>query len=280
MKIIILGSTGLLGYTLCQYLKKKKINVICQNNAKKNKKFYLRSKKDIYLLKKTILDKKPKIIINCIALKKENLNKRKITFDLINTKLPIFLSNLCLENKIYFIHISTDSVFSGNKGNFTEKDIKNPKDKYSLSKKRGEVKNKFTTTLRTSFVGPEYNSKNALFSWFLNQKNNVRGFSNYYFSGLTSLELSEIIYKYFIKKNIFYNKIFNIGGKKISKYELLIKISKIFKKKIKIQKKTYPKINRTLNNSKFLKLTKYKVKNWETMLKNLKIFINSNNYKY
>lgn len=84
---------------------------------------------------------------------------------------------------------------------------------------------------------------------------------------------------FFIRENNLYNKILNIGGKKISKYDLLLKISKIFKKKIKIKIKTYPKINRTLNNNKFLKLSKYKVKNWDNMLKNLKTFMHLNNYK-
>ncbi len=280
MKIIILGETGLLGYTLNTYLKRKNIETFSLNNINKNKKFYLTNINDFQKLKKIILNIKPHLIINCIVLKKENLNKKKITYDLINTKLPIFLSKLCLKNKIYFIHISTDSVFSGTKGNYNEKDIKNPKDKYSLSKRKGEVKNKFSTTLRTSFIGPEHNTKKALFSWFLSQKNEVNGFSNYYFTGLTTLEFCEIIYKYFIKEKKLYNKILNIGGKKISKYNLLLKISKIFRKKINIKIKTDPEINRTLNNNIFLKLSKYKVKKWDTMLINLKKIIDSNNYKY
>mgnify|MGYP001170192903 FL=1 len=279
MKIIILGQTGLLGYTLNKYLKRKNNIVFSLNHINNNKKFYLTNINDFQKLKKIILNIKPDLIINCIVLKKENLNKKKITYDLINTKLPMFLSKLCLKNKIFFIHISTDSVFSDTNGNYSEKDIKNPKDIYSLSKRKGEVKNEFTTTLRTSFVGPEYNTKKALFSWFLNQKKQVNGFSNYYFTGLTTLEFCEIIYKFFIRENNLYNKILNIGGKKISKYDLLLKISKIFKKKIKIKIKTYPKINRTLNNNKFLKLSKYKVKNWDNMLKNLKTFMHLNNYK-
>ena len=280
MKIIILGETGLLGYTLNTYLKRKNIETFSLNHINNNKKFYLSNINDFQKLKKIILNIKPHLIINCIVLKKENLNKKKITYDLINTKLPIFLSKLCLKYKIYFIHISTDSVFSGTKGNYRENDIKNPKDKYSLSKRKGEVKNKFSTTLRTSFIGPEHNTKKALFSWFLSQKNKVNGYSNYYFTGLTTLEFCEIIYKYFIKEKKLYNKILNIGGKKISKYDLLIKISKIFRKKINIKIKTDPEINRTLNNNIFLKLSKYKVKKWDTMLINLKKIIDSNNYKY
>ena len=128
-----------------------------------------------------------------------------------------------------------------------------------MSKRKGEVKNKFSTTLRTSFIGPEHNTKKALFSWFLSQKNEVNGFQ-IVLTGLTTLEFCEIIYKYFIKEKKLYNKILNIDGKKISKYNLLFKISKIFRKKINIKIKTDPEINRTLNNNIFLKLSKYKVK--------------------
>lgn len=280
MKILLLGPTGLLGHTLIKYLNTKKIICFYPKKIRGKEKFYLKKKKDFILLKNLILETKPDIVINCIVLKKKKVQKKKVNYDLINAKLPIFLSKFCLINKIFFIHISTDSVFSGTKGNFAETNAKNPKDRYSLSKKRGEVKNKFTTTLRSSFVGPEYNTKKSLFSWFLNQKNQVNGFSNYYFTGLTTLEFCEIIYKFFIREKNHYNKILNIGGKKISKYDLLIKISKIFKKKIKIKIKTYPKINRTLNNNKFLKLSKYKVKEWDAMLKDLKKFMNLNNYKY
>ncbi len=281
MKVLLLGSTGLLGHILLNFLSTKKIDLILPKLKDNKKKFYLKSKKDFQFLKKIILEKKPNYIINCIAIKNKNLKKKiYINFDLINTKLPIFLSKLCLKNKIYFIHISTDSVFSGSKGNFVENDIKIPTDIYSLSKKNGEVKNKFTTTLRTSFVGPEKKTKKDLFNWYLSRRRQVNGFANFYFTGLTSLEFCEIIYNHFIKKNNLFNKVINIGGKKISKYDLFCIISKIFKKKIIIKKEYYPQIDRSLNNNKFIKLSNYKVKNWVTMLKNLKVFMDTNNYKY
>lgn len=281
MRVLLLGSTGLLGHILLNFLNTKKIDLILPKHKNKKKKFYLKNKKDFLFLKKKILEKKPNFIINCIAIKNKNLKKKtNINYDLINTKLPIFLSKLCLKNKIYFIHISTDSVFSGSKGNFVEKDIKIPTDIYSLSKKNGEVKNKFSATLRTSFVGPEKKTKNDLFNWYLSRRKQVNGFVNYYFTGLTSLEFCEVIYHHFIKKNNLFNRVINIGGKKISKYDLFCIISKIFKKKIIIKKKYIPKIDRSLNNNKFVKLSNYKVKKWVTMLKNLKVFMDSNNYKY
>ena len=109
-------------------------------------------------------------------------------------------------------------------------------DYYGLTKSKGEVKNRYSATIRTSFIGPEVKTKNQLLNWFLVQKYEVKGFDKAFFSGLTSLELSNIIYTYFLKKHFFYNLILNISGPKISKYKLLLLISKLFNKKIIIKK--------------------------------------------
>ena len=199
---------------------------------------------------------------------------------ILNTKLPIFLSTLCLKKKIYFVHISTDCVFLGNKGNYLDTSKKNAKDLYGLSKSLGEVKNKFSVTLRTSFVGPETKTNKSLLNWFLSQKNHVKGFSNAFFSGLTSLELSKIIYIFFLKKDIFYNHIINVGGLKISKYKLLKIFSKVFKKHIVINKYNNFKIDRSLNSRKFIKLTGYKQQDWKFLITNLKSFMDKYNFKY
>ena len=106
------------------------------------------------------------------------------------------------------------------------------------------------------------------------------GFDKTFFSGLTSLELSKIIYIYFLKINFFYNQILNISGPKISKYELLVLISKVFKKKIIIKKHSKFKIDRSLNSNKFKKMSKYKEKSWNIMLKNHKKFMILNNFKF
>ena len=102
----------------------------------------------------------------------------------------------------------------------------------------------------------------------MSQTDEVKGFTNAYFSGLTSLELSKIIFKYFIVKTKNYDMILNVGGNRISKYNLLRIISKIFKKNIKIIKYSNFKIDRSLNSSKFRNITKYKNQNWNILIKN------------
>ena len=144
----------------------------------------------------------------------------------------------------------------------------------------GEVKNAYCSTIRTSFIGPETKTKKSLLNWFLSQKNKANGYDQAFFSGLTSLELSKIIYKFFLTKNNYFNKIFNIGGHKISKFLLLSKIKKVFKKRILIIRSSSFKLDRSLNSCKFQKTSSYKIKNWNKMLVELKLFMEENNYKF
>ena len=204
MKILILGSSGILSKTLQLYLSKKNIDFLTISREKNNNKnVNLKNISNFKNLEQLIFKIKPKYIINCIGVTKfNNTYKNKKLTILLNTKMPIYLAELCKLNKIYFLHISTDCVFSGKKGNYSDNSYKDTKDLYGLSKNKGEVKNKFTATIRTSFIGPELNTKKSLLSWFLNEKNFVRGYSKAFFSGLTSLELCKIIYNYLIKKNI------------------------------------------------------------------------------
>ena len=282
MKILILGSTGVLGTTLKFFLKSKKLKLFFisrKKNLKSHK--YLKDFSNYKKLEQYITNIQPNLIINCIGVTKFHKDYYKIeNTKLINTKLPIFLSKFCLKKKIYFLHISTDCVFLGIKGNYSDTSKKDSKDLYGLTKNKGEVKNRYTSTIRTSFIGPETNSNKSLFNWFMTQKVQVNGFSKAFFSGLTSVELSKIIYKYFILKNNFYNQIINIGGKKISKYKLLKIIKVIFDKDIEIKKDSKFKIDRSLNSSKFRKLSNYKIPTWYNLIKELKLFMKKHKYKY
>lgn len=282
MKIIILGSTGILARTLQLYLSNKNIDfATISRERNNNRNFNLKNFLNFKKLEKLIFKIKPTHIINCIGVTKFNntYNNTKLTISL-NSKMPIYLANYCRLNEIFLLHISTDCVFSGKKGYYLDNSIKDSKDLYGLSKNKGEVKNKFTSTIRTSFIGPELNTKKSLLSWFLNEKKFVRGFTKAFFSGLTSLELCKIIYNYFIKRNLLKNKIINVGSRRISKYALLKKIRKVFRKKIDILKYENFIIDRSLNSKKFRKLTNYKIIKWDNMLLELKKFMINNHYKF
>ena len=270
-KILILGSTGMLGHQLFNFLKKKKYSVkgLCRNKKILHK--YINKNKFICLdlnklneLEKIITKYKPNFVINCAGVIKQKTNKfKEDNIYFINSYLPNYLSILAKKNKFKFIHISTDCVYDGNKGNYKEIDIPNAIDNYGLSKSLGEVSSINCLTLRTSIIGHEIYQKNGLLEWFLKQKK-ILGYKNAFFSGVTTLELSKIIEKV-LKLNL-KNGIYNVASKKISKYQLLLLINKIYAKDTVILPSRKLKIDRSLNGSLFKKMSKIKVSSWKKMI--------------
>ena len=154
------------------------------------------------------------------------------------------------------IHITSDCVFNGKKGNYDENHNTNAEDHYGISKAKADqllIKNSGVIILRTSTIGHEIKTKKGLLEWFLSQKKNVNGFKKAYFSGPTTLELSKIIYAYIIKKKVIKSGLYNIAGPKINKYKLLQIIKKIYNKNIIIKKEHKFKIDRSLNAALELK---------------------------
>lgn len=277
-RLLILGSTGLLGSTILKYFStktnyecfgairknsdRKKLNNI--NNFKLHK-IDFNKPNDI---RKAFISIKPHLIINCIGVVKQVLNKNSNSEIIrVNSFLPHYLSELANENnKIRFIHFSTDCVFSGTLGNYSENDIADAKDIYGSSKILGEVNNSNTLTLRTSIIGHELKTKYSLLNWFLSQKKSIKGYKKAIFSGLTTLEISRVLEKYIIP-NKKMRGIYHLSGNPISKYDLLNIIKKTYKKKIKIMPNSKIKINRSLNSSLFQKTTGYKPSTWDQLIK-------------
>ena len=276
-KIIVLGANGLIGNNIYKYLKYKKLDIIpaVRNSNKKicDKKnlFYgnlvKKNKPYFYKLKKIINISDPDLIINCIGITKHK-KKNKFHFDILNYKLLKFL----LKFKIKIINFSTDCIFLGQKGSYKENSLDFDNTYYAKSKIKAEVlKSKFLITLRTSAYGKEMFTKNGLFEWFMNQKK-AYGYQFAYFSGPTCHEIAQIIYKYIVVNKIVSSGLFNIGGKKISKYKLLNLTKNVFSKNTVLLKTNKFKINRSLNTTKFRNLTKYKFKSWKKMISEMKKF--------
>lgn len=264
-KIIIFGTTGMLGsQMLDQFLLDKKFQIFQMNRKKKISSIQIDIENQNELINR-INKIKPDFVINCIGwIKQKNIDTKKAY--MINSQFPLLLSNLSLILNFKLIHISTDCVFNGRKGNYFDDDHKDAKDLYGLSKNLGEIKNLNSCTLRTSIIGPEKSIKKfGLLEWFLSQTIKIKGFDKVLFSGLTTKELSKIIKRYIFKKNL-YNQILNISSKPISKYKLLMLIKYIFKKDVMIEKCTKIKLNRTLNSKKFKKITGYKCPSWKKMI--------------
>ena len=224
-KILVLGATGQIGNTLFKYISKNiKYDLVGTFNNKKIKKtkFYSdHSKFLIYFdayneknLINIINQSKPSYIINCVGIIKPKINKKN-SFDAfyLNAYLPHLLSKIIKNRKIKLIHISTDCVFSGIKGNYKEDDLPDPQDLYGVTKFLGEItNNKKIITLRTSYIGRELLDKYGLLEWILQQKK-IKGFKYAYFSGLTTLEFSRIIVDIVIPNKKMYG-LYNVSAKK------------------------------------------------------------------
>ncbi len=280
IKLLILGSTGLLGSTLLKYFSKQS-NFKCFGTVRKNSdikklkkienvKFY----KIDYNSQNSIVNvfniTKSNLIINCTGVVKQVTHKNQLSEIIkVNSFLPHYLAELAtLRKNVRFIHFSTDCVFLGTRGKYQEKDFQDAQDIYGRSKLLGELSFPRTLTLRTSIIGHELQTKYSLLNWFLSQKKMVKGYKNAIFSGLTSLEIAKILHKYIIPhKNL--SGIYHLSGKAISKYDLLKLIKRIYKKNTKIMLDRKVRINRSLNSNILQNQIGYKPRNWIKLIQEM-----------
>ena len=166
------------------------------------------------------------------------------------------------------MHLSTDCVFSGEKGNYSESDISDAKDLYGRSKFLGEVDYPHALTLRTSIIGRELQSANGLIGWFLSQEGSCPGFRRAIFSGFPTVILAEIIRKYIIP-NPELHGLYNVAAQPISKYELLQLVAEIFGKSIEIIADDSLVIDRSLNADRFTQATGYRAPGWRELVESM-----------
>lgn len=211
-----------------------------------------------------IKTEKPDIVVNCIGILIKGSQNNPSNAIYINSYFPHQLSKLLRETGGKLIHISTDCVFSGKKGNYSETDFRDADDTYGRSKALGEVINNQDLTLRTSIIGPEIKENGeGLFHWFMKQSGEISGYTKAFWGGVTTLELAKVI-DAAIEQEI--TGLINISnGERISKYDLL----KIFQLQYQkndvqinsIEGKQVDKSLRTIRND-----FKYIVPSYKTMI--------------
>lgn len=208
----------------------------------------------------------PDIIINCIGLIKQNpLANDPLTAITINSLLPHRISLICKTARARMIHISTDCVFNGMKGNYIEEDQSDAIDLYGRSKFLGEVTYPHCVSIRTSIIGHELKEKLGLVEWFLAEQSEIRGFTKALFSGFPTVEIARIIDTYIIP-NTEISGLYHVSSQAISKNDLLQLIAKEYRKKIKIIPHRDFIINRALNSQRFTQATGYKAPSWTELI--------------
>ncbi len=285
MKILVLGITGMLGNAMFKVLSaNNNFKVFGTVRSEKSKQFFQEDLAqniiaDIDVLSHDSLVEsyataQPDYVINCVGLVKQLSEvNNPLNAVPINTLLPHRLAALCKATNSRLVHFSTDCVFSGKKGNYSENDIPDAADVYGRSKLLGEVDYPHALTIRTSIIGHELAGHRSLINWFLSQEGSVNGFTNAIYSGLPTVELSNIVNNLILTNSKIYG-LYHVGSQPINKYELLQLVKQVYNKEIVIKPVTEPMIDRSLNSVKFCEATGYKAPSWRELIKLMHDFNN------
>lgn len=248
MSILILGSTGMLGSAVGKYFEKYKPVLTYRNKD-------ISYGESIYFDHNTPLDnlkvRKFDYCINCIGVIKPFMKDNPIEAREINSIFPWRLANWCDENNIKLIHITTDCVFSGKTGKYTEQSPHDALDDYGKSKSLGEPTN--AMVIRTSIIGEEIHKKASLIEWAKSQKGKeVRGFTNHYWNGITTNQYAKVCER-IITDNLFEKKLFHVFTGDVNKYEMLSLFNKRFDLNLTIKEwEDKQVVDRTLRTTEFL----------------------------
>jgi dTDP-4-dehydrorhamnose reductase len=280
MRVLIVGITGMLGHQLGRYLQNRFEvfgTVRTEDSAAQIREIapQVTIVPNIFVTERgtlpdAIFALKPDIIINCIGVIKQSALAENVSLiSNINTNFPIWLANECQIRGIQVIHFSTDCVFSGEVGNYQEADTPDPVDLYGATKLAGEVSNPYVTTIRTSFIGWELNSRLSLLEWAVFNKNKaVNGYAHALFSGLTTLEIARVV-EMILLNDVDTSGIWHLAGPKISKLELL----GIFNKKLDLNLTITPDnsviCDRSLIGSALSAKLSFITPTWEEMIEEL-----------
>lgn len=273
-KVLILGSSGMLGHVVYLFLKSlNKYNIVDLTfRTKLTKDSVALNVRNEKYFKEFIKKENPDIIINCIGVL-INGSKSDISNAIyINSFLPHFISAIAREISSKLIHISTDCVFSGKLGGYNENDICDAQDIYGRSKALGEVVNNIDLTLRTSIIGFEIKQNGeGLIDWYMNQNESIYGYSKVFWGGVTTLELAKNIH-YAIDRDL-KGLIHVTNQESISKYDLINLFNKYFSENKRVILE-----NSEINYDKSLK-TKFDgfdIPSYECMIEELNEFFMKN----
>lgn len=268
-KILVLGANGMAGHAITAGLmfeNSYEVISVARSNSIINPSI-LMDVSNFTSLKQLIKNTRLDVIINCIGILNKTAEDNPDQAILINSYLPHFLETETKDTNIKVIHISTDCVFSGEQGAYRENSIKNGKGFYAQSKALGELENKKDLTFRTSIIGPELSANGiGLFNWFAMQENTINGFTNAFWTGITTIELTNAI-KVAIAEDLtgLYHL---VNDEKISKFNLLSILNKVFHKGLTISAYEDYKVDKSLINSR--SDFSFKVKSYEQMILDMK----------
>ena len=215
---------------------------------------------------------RPNVVVNCIGLVKQLADADDPLAAIpINSLLPHRLARLCDVAGARLIHMSTDCVFAGSRGMYSEQDLPDAQDLYGRSKYLGELDYPHTVTLRTSIIGHELSGAHSLVGWFLAQQGSVKGFTRAIFSGLPTMELARVM-RDFVIPNTDLQGLYHVSADPINKFDLLKLVAEVYGKSITITPDDTLVIDRSLDSSRFRKITGYQPPAWPELVRRMHAF--------
>jgi len=273
MTVLVLGATGMLGHMLWEEARKENMDAYATVRRIPQGREHLFPKEQLRLavdaenystVSNVLIELNPDVVFNCIGIVKQSITMKDTVKTIsINSLFPHLLLRDCLKLGTRLIHLSTDCVFSGNKGLYRESDLPDPVDFYGLSKLIGEPSGENVLVIRTSMIGPELEKEQGLLEWFLSKKGStVRGYTNAVFSGLYTRSLARLILK-LAKSSV--SGLRNLSTEPISKYALLEKIRDVCKLPIEIVPDGSVHVDRSLDSTMILEECRLEIPLWNEM---------------
>jgi dTDP-4-dehydrorhamnose reductase len=280
MKVLILGGSGMLGHKLWQVFASRFDTYVTLHrdfNSYKQYKLFDKARSIDHVsaegfdgVARAIAEFKPDVVVNCIGIVKQAESAKDPLASIeVNSLFPHRLARLCQGRRMRLIHISTDCVFSGRKGNYKESDLSDAEDIYGRTKALGEVSYKGCLTIRTSMIGRELEASNGLIEWFLSQEGKtVSGYKQAIFSGFTTNALADIL-AMVVARHPDLDEIWHVAAESISKFELLSLVKQVYGLNIRIEPDETVVCDRSLNADRFRQATGFVPPTWHDMIEQM-----------
>lgn len=283
MKVLVLGGEGMLGHKMFQTLLSSFPDTACTIRGSLIEPFYKAvdvfrlgrvidgfNAMDLARTEEVLSGLAPEVIVNCIGIVKQRDEARApVPSITLNSLLPHVLAELASKWEGRLVHVSTDCVFSGRKGSYTEDDPTDADDLYGKTKALGEVRSGNALTLRTSIIGRELSQFQSLLEWFLSQRGRkVQGYRKVVYSGVTTNYLAEVVAR-LIRERADLNGLYQVASAPISKFDLLRLLQRKFDVNADIVPNDEEISDRSMIGRKFVDATGYACPPWEDLVSQL-----------
>ena len=275
MSTLVLGATGLLGNAVFRVLSEagdERVYGTTRNSELRrfftpelgNRLLVVGNLEDERQLTMLFDSVRPSVVVNCTALGK-SAPQDPMRLISIFSLLPRRLAQLCHLRGVRLVQMSSDGVFRGTRGRYTEDDLPDATDPYGIAKLLGEVDGPGAITLRTSIIGHELRSRTGLLEWFLSQGEECRCYTRAVFSGFPTVVLAQVIRDVVLPLPDLHG-IYHLATRPISKFDLLQLVARRYGTSTRIIPDEKVIIDRSLSADRFARATGYVPPEWPVLI--------------